>query len=130
MRYALGMHEIPTIITERVDDMPLLLAQRPRMGLPRLFDTHFPTHGNWSGLRLGWVSPSWRRAILSPGAHRMVPVEPWVAQRRWTLGTTTGPGGTRVDCPDDRRDIGLRRLRHAARWGAVASALQPHTGRG
>jgi len=30
------MNEIPTIITERVDDMPLLLAQRQRMGLPTL----------------------------------------------------------------------------------------------
>jgi hypothetical protein len=30
------MHEIPHSITERVDDMPLLLAQMQRMGLPTL----------------------------------------------------------------------------------------------
>ena len=30
------MHEIRTIITERVDDIPLLIEQMQRMGLPTL----------------------------------------------------------------------------------------------
>ena len=47
------MNEIPTIITERVDDIPLLLEQMQRMGLPALLDGHFPTHGNWQGLTYG-----------------------------------------------------------------------------
>ena len=80
------MHEIPTIITERVDDIPLLLEQMQRMGLPTLFDTHFPTHGNWTGLSLGWVSSIWLSSILSRGDHRMVHVEPWVMQWLWTRG--------------------------------------------
>src|SRR5436309_1428619 len=121
------MHEIPTLSTERVDDIPLLLAQMQRMGLPTLFDTHFPTHGNWTGLSLGWVSTIWLSSIVSRGAHRMVHVEPWVATRLWTLGTTTGQAVTRRDCTDDRREIVLRRLRHDARWGALASALHQHT---
>ena len=41
------MNEQPNIITERVDDIPLLLAQMERLGLAALLDTHFPTHGNW-----------------------------------------------------------------------------------
>jgi hypothetical protein len=41
------MHEIPHIITERVDDMPLLREPRQRMELPTLLDTPFPAHGNW-----------------------------------------------------------------------------------
>src|SRR6266581_8590090 len=40
LRYALGMNEIPTIIPERIDDIPLLLEPMQRMGLPTLFDTH------------------------------------------------------------------------------------------
>jgi hypothetical protein len=40
------MNEIPHIITERVDDIPLLLQQMQQMDLPTLIDTHFPTHGN------------------------------------------------------------------------------------
>jgi hypothetical protein len=65
--------------------------------------------------------------MLSQGDHRMVPVEPWVAQRLWTLGTTTGQMVTRVDCTDDRLESVLRRLSHAERWGAFASGLHQHT---
>ncbi len=50
------MNEIQSILTERVDDIPLLLEQMQRMNLPTLIDQHFPTHGNWQGLSLGWVS--------------------------------------------------------------------------
>src|SRR6266705_6539695 len=121
------MNAIPTIITERVDDIPLLLEQMQRMGLPTLFDDHFPTHGNWTGLSLGWVSTIWLSSILSRGDHRMVHVEPWVAKRLWTLGATTGQAVTRVDFTDDRLEIVLRRLSNDERWSAFESALNQHT---
>ena len=121
------MHEIPTIITERVDDIPLLLEQMQRMGLPTLLDTHFPTHGNWTGLSLGWVSTIWLSSILSRGDHRMAHVEPWVAKRLWMLGATTGQVVTRVDFTDDRLEIVLRRLSDDERWGAFEAALNQHT---
>src|SRR6266571_679160 len=116
------MNEIPNIITERVDDIPLLIEQMQRMGLPTLFDTHFPTHGNWTGLSLGWVS-----SMLSRGDHRMVHVAPWVAKRLWTLGFTTGQAVMRVDFTDDRLEIVLRRLSEDTRWAAFESALNQHT---
>ena len=121
------MNEIPTIITERVDDVPLLLEQMQRMGLPTLLDTHFPTHGNWTGLSLGWVSTIWLSSILSRGDHRLVHVEPWVAQRLWTLATTTGQAVTRRDFTDDRLEIVLRCLRDDTRWAAFESVLNQHT---
>jgi|SRR5712691_295231 len=121
------MHEIPHIITERVDDMPLLLEQRQRMGLPTLFDDHCPIHGHWQGLRLGWVSTIWLSAMLSRGDHRLVHVAPWVAQRLGTVGATTGHAVKRVDCTDDRLAIVLRRLRDDTRWGAFAAARNPPT---
>src|SRR6266516_3192753 len=121
------MNEIPNIITERVDDIPLLLEQMQRMSLPTLLDNHFPTHGNWQGLSLGWVSTIWLSSILSRGDHRMVHVEPWVAQRLWTLRTTTGQTVTRVDFTDDRLEIVLRRLSDDMRWAAFESALNQHT---
>ena len=121
------MHEIPHIITERVDDIPLLIEQMQRMGLPTLFDTHFPTHGNWTGLSLGWGSTIWLSSMLSRGDHRMVHVEPWVAKRLWPLGVTTGQAVRRVDCTDDRLEIVLRRLSDDTRWAAFASALNQHT---
>jgi transposase len=121
------MHEIPNIITERVDDIPLLLEQMQRMGLPTLLDAHFPIHGNWQGLSLGWVSTIWLSSILSRGDHRLVHVEPWVAQRLWTLGATTGQAIKRVDFTDDRLEIVLRRLSDDTRWAAFESALNQHT---
>src|SRR5712671_6626592 len=121
------MLEIPNIITERVDDIPLLIEQMQRMGLPTLLDTHFPTHGNWTGLSLGWVSTIWLSSMLSRGDHRMVHVEPWVAKRLWTLGVTTGQAVMRVDFTDDRLEIVLRRLSEDTRWAAFESALNQYT---
>src|SRR5256712_2448535 len=121
------MHEIPNIIAERVDDIPLLIEQMQRMGLPTLFEPHFPTHGNWTGLSLGWGSTIWLSSMLSRGDHRMVHVEPWVAKRLWPLGVTTGQAVRRVDCTDDRLEIVLRRLSDDTRWAAFASALNQHT---
>jgi hypothetical protein len=60
------MTEPLTLATERVDDMPLLLAQLERMGLQPLLDQYFPTHGNWVGLSLGWVSVLWLTHIGVP----------------------------------------------------------------
>jgi transposase len=121
------MYEIPNIITERVDDIPLLIEQMQRMGLPTLLDTHFPTHGNWTGLSLGWVSTIWLSSMLSRGDHRMVHVEPWVAKRLWPLGVTTGQAVKRVDFTDDRLEIVLRRLSEDTRWAAFESALNQYT---
>ena len=47
-----------TVNQERVDDIPLLLSQLKKMEIPQLIDEHFPTHGNWKGLSLGWVFSS------------------------------------------------------------------------
>jgi len=121
------MNEIPNIITERGDDIPLLLEQMQRMGLPTLFDDHFPTHGNWTGLSLGWVSTIWLSSMLSRGDHRMVHVEPWVAKRLWPLRVTTSQAVRRVDCTDDRLESVLRRLSNDTRWAAFESALHQHT---
>lgn len=121
------MNEIPNIITERVDDIPLLLEQMHRMELPTLIDTHFPAHGNWYGLSLGWVSTIWLSSILSRGDHRLVHVEPWVANRLFTLQTVTGQDVERLDFTDDRLQIVLRRLSNDARWAQFESSLNQHT---
>jgi transposase len=121
------MNEIPNIITERVDDIPLLLEQMQRMELPTLIDTHFPAHGNWYGLSLGWVSTIWLSAILSRGDHRLVHVEPWVANRLFTLQTVTGQDVERLDFTDDRLESVLRHLRDDNRWGPFESRLNQPT---
>ena len=73
------MAETLKIISERVEDMPWLLAQLERMGVQPLLDEHFPTHGTWVGLRLGWVPVSWLTHMLSAATQRLNHVEPWAA---------------------------------------------------
>jgi len=120
------MHEIQSIITERVDDIPLLLAQMERMGLAALLDTHFPTHGNWQGLTFGRVGTIWLSSILSRGDHRLVHVEPWVAQRPCTLSRVTGEVVRAHEFSDDRLEIVLRLFSDDAHWTAFESALNQH----
>src|SRR5436853_5919046 len=79
------MNEALTIKTERVDDIPLLLAQMQRMGLVELLDRHFPMHGNRVGLSLGWVTVLWLTHVLSQADHRMNRVQVWAKQRLETL---------------------------------------------
>jgi len=121
------MNDIQTIITERVDDIPLLLEHMQRMELPTLIDTHFPAHGNWYGLSLGWVSTIWLSSILSRGDHRLVHVEPWVANRLFTLQTVTGQAVERLDFTDDRLESVLRHLSDDTRWVQLESSLNQHT---
>jgi hypothetical protein len=59
------MNKPVTVITKRVDDLPLLLAQLKRMGVQALLDEHFPMHGNWQGVSLGNVTVVWLSHILS-----------------------------------------------------------------
>ena len=59
-----------------MDDLPLLLAQMQRMGLARLLDVHFPTHGNREGLSLGMITIIWLAHVPSQADHRMNRVHP------------------------------------------------------
>ena len=120
------MNAIQSLITERVDDIPLLLAQMARMGLAALLDAHFPIHGNWQGLPFGQVATIWLSSILSRGDHRLVHVEPWVAQRQDTLSRVTGEVVRAQECSDDRLEIVLRLFSDDAHWMAFESALNQH----
>jgi transposase len=117
------MNEKPHILTERIDDIPLLLAQMDRMGLSGLLDAHCPTHGNWHGLPLGRMATIWLSSILSRGDHRLVHVEPWGAGRQMLLSQVSGEIVRADDLSDDRLEIVLRLLSDDSHWTAFASAL-------
>ncbi len=90
------------IVTERVDDIPLLLTQMIQMGIVDLLDTHFPTHGNWDGLSLGWTATVWLTHVLSQADHRLNKVQDWVAKHTQTLSAITGLTIRPLDFSDDR----------------------------
>jgi len=61
------MTEMLTVTTERVDDIPLLLAHLQRMELPMLVDSYFLVHDNRQGLSLGWTARSgWPTSCRRP----------------------------------------------------------------
>ena len=117
------MNETLTIFSERVDDIPLLLAHVARMGVQPLLDTHFPTHGNWQGLSLGWVTVLWLAHILSQADHRLSHVEPWAEKRLHTLRGCTGQRLHPLDVSDDRLARVLQAWSDDARWSTFENAL-------
>jgi len=117
------MDEKLTIINERVDDIPVLLAQQERMGIQPLLDKYFPTHGNWQGISLGWVTVIWLAQILSQGDHRLNHVQPWVEQRLETLSRSTGQAIRALDFSDDRLGEVVEALNDPEQWEAFEGAL-------
>lgn len=114
----------PTILkTERVDDIPLLLAQLKRMGVQELLDEHFPTHGNWQGLSLGQVAIVWLSHILSQADHRMNQVQSWAEQRIESLGIILGQEVRGLDLSDDRLESVIFNLSKDESWNSFEQDL-------
>jgi len=111
------------ITTERVDDIPLLLAHMQRMGLTALLDTYFPTHGNWQGLSLGGVTMVWLAHVLSEGDHRMNHVQAWAEHREETLRRCLAESVTGRDLNDDRLAEVLHTLSDDEQWRAFEHEL-------
>jgi transposase len=121
------MTEQLTLTHERVDDIPLLLAQIERMQVSTLLDQYFPTHGNWDGLSLGQVVSVWLTFILSEANHRMSHVQPWAERRRQTLSRGLGTEVRALDCSDDRLAAALEYLSDDAAWQAFERHLNQQT---
>ena len=118
------MTESVDITTERVDDIPLVVAQMCRMRLPVLLECHFPMHGNREGLNVGWTAVVWLAHILSRGDHRLNQVQPWAARRLDTLRAfTEQPLITALDLTDDRLADVLRALADDTHWVSFERAL-------
>src|SRR5436305_1925038 len=117
------MNEALTIRTERVDDIPLLLAQMQRMGIAGLLDKHFPTHGNRQGLSLGELTIIWLTHVLSEADHRMNRVQPWAERRLETLRGCSAESLEVRDLADDRLADVLGHLSDDEHWRAFEQEL-------
>lgn len=117
------MTEALNITTERVDDIPLLLAHSNRMGVPELLDDYFKPHGNWEGMSLGWTTAVWLAHILSEGDHRMNQMQGWAALRIQTLSICTGQEVSELGFRDDRLALVLDALSDEQKWQQFETAL-------
>ena len=117
------MTEQVNVTTERVDDIPLLLAHSHKMGVPELLDEYFKPHGNWEGMSLGWTTAIWLTHILSEGDHRMNQVQGWAAQRIQTLSISSGQAVNEQGFRDDRLALVLDALSDEQKWQQFETAL-------
>lgn len=111
------------IETERVDDIPLVVAQMRRMELPEVLDSRVVTHGNRQGLSIGWTVVVWLAYVLSEADHRLSQVRPWAARRLDTLRACTGQEVREEDLSDDRLADVLRALADDETWASVEHGL-------
>jgi transposase len=117
------MTPLAPLTIERIDDVPLLLAQLERMQIRPLLDRYFRPHGNWFGLSLGWVVTLWLAHILSEGDHRLNHVEPWAMSRLEMLRQCTGQRVERLDLADDHLAVVLRALADDHLWAHCEADL-------
>jgi len=73
----LGTNEL-VVITERVDDVALLVGQMVKMGFVEVLDRHLPRHWKQRGLSWGWTAVIWLAYILTEGDHRKVTVAAYI----------------------------------------------------
>jgi transposase len=111
------------VTTERVDDIPVLLAQMKKLGLPEVLDRHFPMHGNWVEPSLGWTLAVWLTHILSTGDHRLNHVEAWVEHHQQTLQMSLGQPVAALAWSDDRLALVLDALSDRDQWRAFEGDL-------
>ena len=112
-----------SIITERIDDFPLLLGAMQRVGLPAILDRHLARHGHHRGLSWGWIATIWLAHILSQSDHRKQPVQAWVRQAGETIRRITGQELGELDFTDDRLTVLLARMSRAESWQAIETDL-------
>ena len=121
------MTEKLTVTSERIDDIPLLLAQLEKMQVAKLLDKHFPTHGNWQGMSLGKVAVVWLTFILTEANHRLSHVQDWAEQRLRMLSGCLGQEVRGLDFSDDRLPVILDELSDDQQWSVFEQALNRRT---
>jgi transposase len=121
-RELLGQSDL-VIITERVDDVALLIGQMITMGLPEVLDRHIPRHWKQRGLSWGWTAVIWLAHILTEGDHRKVSVEAYIKGMHHTLSHLTTQVITPLDFSDDRLGHLLTHLSKPQYWHQIERDL-------
>lgn len=85
----LGQSDL-VIITERVDDVALLIGQMVKMGFVEVLDRHLPQHWKHRRISWGWTAVIWLASILTEGDHRKVTVAAYIKGMQHTLSHLSG----------------------------------------
>ena len=118
----LGQSDL-VIITERVDDVALLIGQMVKMGFVEVLDRHLPRHWRQRGLSWGWTAVIWLAYILTEGDHRKVSVEAYIKGMKCTLSHLSGQVIDALDFSDDRLGHLLKHLSQSTYWQGIERDL-------
>lgn len=118
----LGQSDL-VIITERVDDVALLIGQMVKMGLVEVLDRHLPRHWKQRRVSWGWTAVIWLAYILTEGDHRKVSVEAYITGMHHTLSPLSGQSIEPLDFSDDRLGHLLTYLSKPTYWHAIEQDL-------
>ena len=118
----LGQSDL-VIITERVDDVALLIGQMVKMGLPEVLDRHIPRHWTQRGISWGWTAVVWLAYIVTEGDPRKVSVEAYLKGMHHTLSRLTAQVIEPLDFSDDRLSHLLKHLSKPAYWHQIEHDL-------
>ena len=121
-KHILGQSDL-VMITERVDDVALLIGQMVTMGFPEVLDRHIPRHWTQRGLSWGWTAVIWLASIVTEGDHRKVSMETYLQGMPHTLSHLTAQRIEPLDFSDDRLSHLLKHLSKKAYWHAIEHDL-------
>jgi len=119
---SLGKSDV-VILTERVDDVALLIGQMVKRGLPEVLDRHLPRHWTQRGISWGWTAVIWLASIVTEGDHRKVSVETYLKGMQHTLGHLTAQVIEPLDLSDDRLSHLLKHVSKPAYWHQIEHDL-------
>src|SRR6195256_4281408 len=118
----LGQSDL-VMITERVDDVALLIGQMVKMGFVEVLDRHLPRHWKQRGVSWGWTAVIWLAYILTEGDHRKVTVETYIKGMHHTLSRLTAQVIQPLDFSDDRLSHLLTHLSKPKYWHRIERDL-------
>ena len=115
------------IITERVDDVALLIGQMVKMGFVEVLDRPLPRPWQQRGISWGWTAVSWWASILTEGDHRQVSVEAYIKGRQTTLSRLSPQVIAPLDFSDARLGHRLTPLSPPTSWHRIEEELNAHS---
>lgn len=93
-----------TYVAENIGSLPLFFGVLDHISLSSHINTHYPSHGNWSGGDKGVIVSVWLCYILTLTDHRISEVERWFVLHSHSLNTLVMAYGYSELSPKDFTD--------------------------
>ena len=121
------MNAINSFLSERVDDLPLLLEHINKLEIAQIIDKNIKRHGNRKGASLGWIAQTWLAHIISKSDHRMNHVQNALQQNIHAIQTCIPVPIQELDFTDDRLADVLKALDVDDIWRAIQTDINERT---